>query len=66
MHGRIERALTSKVATTHRLGEQHGEESKEGEEGEEGEEEALILIRRFGVFGLASKTSSADPALRHL
>ena len=46
VHGRIERALTSKVATTHRLGEQHGEESKEGEEGEEGEEEALIRLLR--------------------
>jgi len=33
------------VATTHRLGGQHGEEGKESEEGEEGEEEALI--RRF-------------------
>jgi hypothetical protein len=54
------------IATTHELGGQHGEEGKEGEEGEEGEEEALILIRHFGVFGLVSKTSSADPALRHL
>jgi hypothetical protein len=46
VHERIAHALTSKVATTHRLGEQHGEESKEGEEGEEGEEEALIRLLR--------------------
>ena len=42
---RIAHALIE-VATTHRLGEQHGEESKEGEEGEEGEEEALIRLRQ--------------------
>ncbi len=52
------------VATTHRLGGQHGEEGKESEEGEEGEEEALS--RRFGVFDFASKTSSADPRSRRL
>jgi hypothetical protein len=41
VHGRVAHAHIE-VATTHELGEQHGEESKEGEEGEEGEEEALI------------------------
>ena len=45
VHERIAHALTSKVATTHQLGGQHGEEGKESEEGEEGEEEALSRLR---------------------